>query len=187
MPPPEKTPSAMSAPRSGVDGASSDMLAACEAWAHRLRALAVEDRHLLLRVALAGDGVRRDRPLDRGHLVLAELQLERPQRLVQALGRARADEGHDVLAAREHPRDRKLRYARAIGRGDRAQLLDQREVAPAVRLGEARRVRAEVARIELALGREVPADEPPAEHAVRGDRDPERDIFRVASAISISL
>src|SRR6266581_2107437 len=98
MPPPEKTPSAVSAPRSGVDGASSDMLAAREAWSHRLRALAVEDRHLLLRVALAGDGIRRDRALDRGDLVVAELQLERPQRLVQALGRARTDEGHDVLA-----------------------------------------------------------------------------------------
>ena len=39
-----------------------------------------------------------------------------------------ADQRHDVLALGQHPRDRDLRDAHALGLGDRPQLLDEREV-----------------------------------------------------------
>jgi hypothetical protein len=92
---------------------------------------------------------------------------------VQALARARSDERHDVVAAVQHPGDRGLRDRRPLRLGDLAQGVDEAKVALAVLAGEARRVRAEVGGGQLAVGREVPADEAAAQDAVGGDPDPE--------------
>ena len=66
-----------------------------------------------------------------------------------------------------------MRNARADAVGDAAHPFHEREVALAVLLSEARRVRTAVARIELAVGGEMPADEPARQDAVRGNRDSE--------------
>jgi hypothetical protein len=57
---------------------------------------------------------------------------------------ARADQRDDVLALRQHPRDRGLRDGRPARLGHRVQRLDEREVVVEVRAGEARAERPEV-------------------------------------------
>ena len=70
---------------------------------HEGSALAVELRHQRLGVAGAGGGPGGHGVLEAGEVSAAELQLERPQRLGQALAGARPDQRHDVVAARQRP------------------------------------------------------------------------------------
>src|SRR3954462_208451 len=72
-----------------------------DAGASAAAALAVEMRHLALVVARAGGRTRRHGGLDALGVGGVELDVQRPERLVQALARARADQRHDVLAARQ--------------------------------------------------------------------------------------
>src|SRR5436190_14872178 len=137
----------------------------------QLSALAVEHRHLALGIALTRGGAGRDGAFQLGEVVCVEVELQRFQRLLEACGRACADQRDDVLTAREHPGDRQLGDRRPPCLGQRAQTLYEREVAGPVLAGEARRVRAKVRRLELALGSEVTADQTAAENAVGRDRD----------------
>ena len=109
-----------------------------------LAPLAVEDRHLAGVVAVAGGGAGRHCALDPREVVGGQLEVERAERLGEPVAAARADQRHDVLAAREHPGDRDLGDRRALLCGDRAQRLDEREVAIEVLAGEAGGVAAEV-------------------------------------------
>src|SRR5512133_1261697 len=66
-----------------------------------LAPFAVEDRHLPSVVALTGRGACRDRALDPGEVVPAELELERAKRLGEPRSCPGADEGHNFVAAGE--------------------------------------------------------------------------------------
>src|SRR4051794_37439066 len=133
---------------------------------------AVEHLHLLLRVAIAGGGARGDSGLDPLAVLGRQLDGERAERLVEAVTAPGADQRHDVVAAIEHPGDGELRDGDAALAGDRAQRLDELEVALDVALREAWAVGAEVAGA-LGAGRPVAADEAAGEHAVGGDADAE--------------
>ena len=114
--------------------------------ARTLAPLAVEDRHLLGVVALAGGRAGRHRaPRSRRGRPAVSSSSSAPSASASRSRRARADQRHDVVAAGEHPGDRDLRDGRALRLGDRAQRLDEREVALEVLAGEAGRVAAEVA------------------------------------------
>src|SRR3954447_24872641 len=104
----------------------------------RRLSLAVEVGHLALVVAGAGGRAGRHRALDALEVGGGELDVERAERLAQALARARADERDDVVAPRADPRDRDLRDRHAGALGDLAQRLDELEVAVQVLAGEAR-------------------------------------------------
>ena len=71
--------------------------------------LAVEVGHERRRVAVARGGAPRDRRSIRARSSAESGSSSAPQRLGEPLAPPRADERHDVLAAREHPRDRELR------------------------------------------------------------------------------
>ena len=92
-----------------------------------------------------------------------------PRQPVAAPG---ADQRHDIRAARQNPGDGDLGDRRALGGGDGAQRLDQREVAVDVLAAEAGRMVAEIARRRPVL-RPVAADETARKHAIGGDADAE--------------
>ena len=107
-------------------------------------ALAVERGHVCGRVPLAGDGVGRKRRLDRGEVVTSELDPCGLDRLGQALRVAGADQRHDVVAARQRPRDRQLGDVDVLGRRDRREPVDEDAVAIEVLALEPWAVAAEV-------------------------------------------
>src|SRR5919108_1428439 len=115
-------------------------------------AFAVELLHRLRRIALARRGARGNGLLDAQQILRGQLERERAERLVKAVPAARANERHDVVAARQHPGDRHLGDAHALRLGNAAQGLDERQVAVEVLAPEARAEGAEVALRELALG-----------------------------------
>jgi hypothetical protein len=80
-------------------------------------------------------------------------------------------ERHNVRAAGEDPRDRGLRDRDALRLRDRAERLDEREVAVEVLALEAGAVGAEVPAAPGALPGPVAAQETPGEDAVGGDAD----------------
>src|SRR5918996_5752463 len=100
--------------------------------------LAVEVGESPVGVAAPGGGAGRERVLDPLEILSGQLELERAERLVQALAAAGADERHDVVAAAEHPGDRYLRHARVPGVGDLAQRVDEGQVVLQVLALEAR-------------------------------------------------
>ena len=71
-------------------------------------ALAVEHPHLPFVVAGTRDGIRRHRRLDPGDGRRPKAAPQRPQRFRELRTRPRADQGHDAVALRQHPRDSKL-------------------------------------------------------------------------------
>src|SRR5207248_9592702 len=93
------------------------------------------------------------------------------QRFLELVWTARADQGHDVLASRTHPRDRDLRGGGAFCFGDFPQAVDQLEGVVQVLAAEAWEASADVAALGRALDRVPARDQPTGEHAVRGDRD----------------
>ena len=101
--------------------------------------------------------------------------LERAERLGESFAAARADERDDVVAARERPGDRDLRDRRALRLRERAERLDEREVALEVLAREARCGGAEVVRGQRvgAFLRPVAGEQAAGEHAVGGDADAE--------------
>src|SRR4051794_37551215 len=111
----------------------------------RRLSLAVQVRHLALVVPRARGGAPRDRALDALKAGGGELDVERAERLPQALARAGADQRDDVVAARPHPRDRDLRDRHAGRVGNLAQRFDELEVAVEVLAGEPGGPGAEVA------------------------------------------
>ena len=90
-------------------------------------------------VAGARDGVRRNGALDLFGVARAETNRERAERVVELRSFARADDGDDVLAAREHPRDGELHRGRVVLRGDVAQCVDELLILRAVLAAKARR------------------------------------------------
>ena len=102
---------------------------------------------------------------------------------MQPVAPARADQRHDVLAARQHPGDRELRDAsRRARRRPRAARRRARGCARGSRPGSAGCVRAEVAAAERSRSRApVAAEQPAREHAVGGDADAELAARRAGS------
>src|SRR5690348_7440206 len=125
---------------------------------------AVEHGHLCGGVAIACRRTGRHGAFDRGEVVGGERYLQRAQRFVQAFARARPNQRHDVVAARQHPGDRQLRHAAAARVGELAQQVDQGQVALEVVALEARAVLAEVARVGAAVLRPVAADQAARQH-----------------------
>ena len=74
----------------------------------RAAALAVEHGHLAFVIAVTGHRPGRGRALDRGEIVLAQLQPQRVDGLGEPVTSGRADHRDDVGAAGEHPGDRQL-------------------------------------------------------------------------------
>src|SRR5215470_9677576 len=85
-------------------------------------------RHLCRVVARAGDLILRDCSLDALEVVGIETQIDRSQRLLQLIASARADNWDNVIAARAHPCDRKLRGRCAFGLSKLSQGLHQGEI-----------------------------------------------------------
>ena len=85
-------------------------------------------RQLRVRIAVAGGDTGRERRGQRRQMRLGQLHIDRAERFVEAVPPPRADQRHDVVALRRDPGDRDLRRRGADLAGDRAQLLDQRQI-----------------------------------------------------------
>ncbi len=85
------------------------------------------------------------------------------------LGRAR--DGNDPRLLREQPRQRDLRFGRALAIGDAADDLHQRAIGCARFFGEARNRVAEVAALELRVGVDGAGEEPLAKRAEGHEAD----------------
>src|SRR6202034_512345 len=79
----------------------------------------VEVAHAGRDVTLAHDGVARDRGLEGRDVVVAQDNVVRGDVLVEPLAALGAGYRHDVGTAREHPGQRELGDAGALGLGDR--------------------------------------------------------------------
>ena len=123
-------------------------------------------------IARAGDGSGRHRLLDAGEIAGREFEIERAERFLELVAAARADQRHDVVAARLHPGEGELRGGRALLSRDLAERLDQRDVLGKILGGKARLAGADFARRVLGrLG--AVADEAAGEHAIGDQRDAE--------------
>jgi hypothetical protein len=78
-------------------------------------------------VAVAG-GAQWNGMLDRGKVVLGEIDVEHAERLGDSVTSAGSDERHDVLPPGQHPSDRDLCDRRALRAGDRSERIDERQV-----------------------------------------------------------
>ena len=106
----------------------------------------------------------------RGQVVGAQLEVERAERLGEAVAPARADQRHDVLATASDPGDRDLGNGGAALLGDAAQGLDERQVVLEVLARKRGLNAAEVPVAELALGAPVAAQQAARQDAVGRDR-----------------
>src|SRR5207249_1524568 len=126
--------------------------------------LAPDARHV--GVAVAGGGTARKRLVEPRQLLVRELDVRGGGILLEIAPPLRARNGDDVLAARQHPRERELRGRDALLRGELADVLRQPPVPLEVGAGEAGMALAEVALVELLRRAEAAREEAAAERAV---------------------
>src|SRR4051812_20003791 len=131
----------------------------------------VEQRHHLLRITRASDGVRREHALDLGEVGGGQLHVERPEVLIEIADAARPRDRDDVWTLRKHPRERELRGGAALARGQRLHVLDQRKVAREIFALETRLRPALVVRREIVETLDLAGQEAATERAVGDERD----------------
>ncbi len=108
---------------------------------------------------------RRKGPIQLGQFLGAEGDVERLQILLQVRGPAHADQGHDILAARQDPGDRQLRRNKTLGRRHPFQMGHRREILAL----EARQLRAGISRRQVSP--DDPGQETLGDDAVRHHTD----------------
>src|SRR5580698_9514829 len=129
------------------------------------RVFAVHMRERGRQIACASDGIGRSRLLDAREIVGVKFQIERTERVLELIAAARADQGHDVVAARLDPGEGKLCDRRLLLAGNLAERLDQRNVLGKILAGETWLARADFARRVLGAFRIV-ADKSAGQHAI---------------------
>jgi hypothetical protein len=127
--------------------------------------LAAQIGHYRRGVARAGSGIPRHGALDCGHVLRAQPQTHRSERLGKTIAAAGTDEGYDVVPPPGYSGDVRLRDADTHAFGDLAQGLHQPEVGVDVGSLKAWAVRPEITGSGGIL-LPVAADEAPREQAI---------------------
>src|SRR3954464_9837631 len=130
----------------------------------------VDGRHVGVVVACAGGGLEVVQAFE---LRFGELDLVSRGVLLDASDAAGAGDRGDVVSPGEDPRERGLRGGCADLRADRADLVDEREVAAEVLTGEPRVGLAPVVVWEVVDGADLSGEEAVAERRVGDEPDPE--------------